>query len=65
MKDAHDVDGVPLLLKAIARHVDTSSIDEKMNGSMKYSSIITVFDSYCTSSIYYLSAQKKGTDRRD
>ncbi len=66
MKDAQDVDGVPLLLKAADRHGGTSDVNIK-NEWQREASIYhcSVSDSYCTATIYYSSAQRTGSDRHD
>lgn len=66
MKDAQEVDGVPLLLKAAATHGDTSDIHIK--NEWQHETFIyhcSVSDSYCTATIYYSSAQRTGSDRHD
>ena len=66
MKDAQDVNGVPLLLKAAARHGNTSDIH--IENEWQHETFInrcSVSDSYCTTAIYYLSAQRTGGDRHD
>lgn len=66
MKDARDIDRVPLLLKAADRHGDTSDIH--MENEWQHETLIyhcCVSDSYCTVTIHYSSAQRTASSRHD